>query len=313
MMESNENKRYKVNKLCHAFGYSRQAYYKPRVSSDFENAVRIELVEKILESRKIRPSTGCRYIYNDLPKDWYWGRDKTERVLLDMGFRVQHPRNKITTTKPGSKVFSNLIRGLKVRDINKVWQADLTYFITQDGKTCYLILITDVYSQKIVGCGAYDNYPASVVLEVLQRAIKSRDNMNLKGLIHHSDRGSQYGSDLYQKELQRYDIIPSMCTYSWENPYAEKSNDLIKNGYLEYWAPKNLKELRKLLNKAVNNHNKFQRKPKLGNLTPNQFELKLLNGTDNQGLELTLKPTKEWCYVLCQKDEITYPLLINTS
>lgn len=306
MMQSSSTQKYYVSQLCSAFGHSRQAYYKPQVSSECENEIRIKLVEKLFDCRKVRPTTGCRYIYNELPKDWPWGRDKTEQALFDMGFRVRYPSNTIKTTKPGSNVFPNLILGLKVKAINKVWQADLTYFYPQSGKTCYLILITDVYSQLIVGYGAYEFYPAEVVLEVLQRAIKKRGSANLKGLIHHSDRGSQYGSDVYQKELQKHQIIPSMCKYSWENPYAEKTNDLIKNGYLNPWAPKDLKELRMLLNKAVNSHNKFQRKQKLGNLSPIQFEKELLKNNGIKDYELFLKPSEQWDYVLKNKSNISY-------
>ncbi len=307
MMESRGTQVYNVSQLCSTFGHTRQAFYKPRVSLAFQNEVRIKLVEKIFECRKVRPTAGCRYIYDELPEDWPWGRDKTEQALLEMGFRVRYPTNTVKTTKPGSTVFSNLILGYKIKSINKVWQADLTYFFTQDGNTCYLILITDVYSQLIVGCGAYVSYPASVVLEVLQRAIKKRGGANLKGLIHHSDRGSQYGSELYQRELQRYEIIPSMCKYSWENPFAEKTNDLIKNGYLVAWAPKDIKELRKLLNRAVNNHNRRQRKQKLGNLSPMQFESELLKNSGTNAYELCLKPTEQWDYILAKKDKIAYP------
>jgi putative transposase len=306
MIQSSSTQKYNVSQLCTAFGHTRQAFYKPRVSLAYENEIRIELVKKIFKCRKVRPTAGCRYIYDELPEDWPWGRDKTEHALFDMGFRVRYPNNTIRTTKPGSKVFSNLILGLKIKAINKVWQADLTYFFTQNGKTCYLILITDVYSQLIVGCGAYESYPASVVLEVLQRAIKKRGGTNIKGLIHHSDRGSQYGSDLYQKELKRYHILPSMCKYSWENPYAEKTNDLIKNGYLVAWAPKNIKELRNFLNKAVNNHNKYQRKQKLGKLSPEQFEKQLLKNNDTKACVLNLKPTEQWDYVLDKKNKIAY-------
>lgn len=284
--------------LCEIFGRSRQAYYKwPKMQSS-EVELRIILVEQVLKSRKKNPTAGCRYVYDDMPKDWPWGRDKTEQALLNMGFAVRYPKNKIRTTKPGSRIYPNLIYGLKVTTINKVWQGDMTYIYTLDGKTNYLIFITDVYSQAVVGHGAYNSYPATAFVEVLKGAIKRRGGKKLKGLIHHSDRGSQYGSLMYSTELRNYGILQSMCKYSWENPYAEKTNDLIKNGYLENWAPRNLKDLRLLLNRAVNNHNKLKRKPKLGKLTPNDIETKLRNNPIISPFELTLKPTQQWDMIL---------------
>ena len=289
---------YSVKALCETFGCSRQAFYKRSKVQPDEVELRITLVDQMLKCRKKYPTAGCRYVYDDMPKDWPWGRDKTEQALLKMGFAVRYPKNKIRTTKPGSRTYPNLIYGLQVSTINTVWQGDMTYFHTLDGQVNYLILLTDVYSQAIVGHGAYSSYPATSFLEVLQRAIKKRGGKNLKGLIHHSDRGSQYGSNLYANELGRYGILQSMCKYSWENPFAEKANDLIKNGYLENWAPKNLKELRLLLNRAINNHNKFKRKPKLDKLTPYGIESKLANDPYFKPIELTLKPTQQWDMVL---------------
>lgn len=289
---------YSVKVLCEIFGRSRQAYYKKLKTQVNDWELRIDLVETVLKCRKENPTAGCRYVYDDMPKDWPWGRDKTERALLNMGFAVRYPKNKIRTTKPGSRTYPNLIYGLQVSTINKVWQGDMTYIHTLDGQTNYLIFLTDVYSQAVVGHGAYSSYPATAFVEVLKRAIKTRGGEKLRGLIHHSDRGSQYGSLLYSKELHNYGILQSMCKYSWENPYAEKTNDLIKNGYLENWAPRNLKELRLLLNRAVNNHNKLKRKPKLGRLTPNAIETKLRDNPIISPFVLTLKPTQQWDMML---------------
>ena len=66
-----------------------------------------------------------------------------------------------------------------------------------------------------------------------------------------------------------------MCYYSWENPYAEKTNDLVKNRYLKYWKPKTLSELKRCLKKAVEDHNANQQKSRLGNLSPIDFEKKI--------------------------------------
>jgi hypothetical protein len=83
-----------------------------------------------------------------------------------------------------------------------------------------------------------------------------------------------------------------MCIYSYENPYAEKTNDLINNGYLNVWKPASLTTLRTAQTKAVKDHNANSRKKVLGNLSPWAFKEKI--GSQSPSLIpylLTLKPT----------------------
>lgn len=79
-----------------------------------------------------------------------------------------------------------------------------------------------------------------------------------------------------------------MCSY--ENPYAEKTNDLINNGYLNIWRPKKLNQLRSLQTKAVNDHNKNNRKRKLEKRSPLEFKQWLLEQENGRGYQLQLKP-----------------------
>jgi len=113
----------------------------------------------------------------------------------------------------------------------------------------------------------------------------------LQGLIHHSDGGKQYESVLYKMLCNRHAIKQSMCMYSYENPYAEKTNDLINNGYLNIWRPKSLKELRACQLKAVKDHNERRPKKALKKLSPVQFRNQILNDRGNsKTYNLELKP-----------------------
>lgn len=284
---------YSIGTLCSVLGYSRQAYYKSKRANDsILHELRMEAINKLLAARKIRPTAGCRYVYKLMHSEWPLGRDRTERLLLDMGYAVKRPKNKTRTTRPGGKVYPNLILDLKINNINQVWQSDMTYFYTQDGIVSYLIFVTDVYSQRIVGHGAYLKYPAEVFVDVLNRALRTRGSTNLKGLIHHSDRGSQYGSKIYSTALASRGILQSMCKYSWANPYAEKTNDLIKNGYLSFWKPKDHNQLKRLLSRAVHNENNLKIKDQLGGMTPSDYEAYILCRTEERRT-LQLKPGKE--------------------
>ena len=290
---------YPVRGLCGVFGYSRQAYYKQSKREQSASIdLKLKLVKKVFNVRNKMPTAGCRFIHGEMGPGWPYGRDKTERMLLNMGFGVRYPKNLRRTTKPGSIVYPNLILGMEINDLNKVWQSDLTFFYTADGKVNYLIFIMDVYSQRIVGHGAFRSYPASVFVTVLNKAINTRKGCDLSGLIFHSDRGSQYGSKLFGNRLKHHGIIPSMGVYSWENPYAEKCNDLIKNGYLEQWNPNNMKELVVALNRAVNNHNKYQRKRTRQDMTPIDFEQYVAQCPSNKRMRITLKPKQKYVYRL---------------
>lgn len=231
-----------------------------------------------------------------MPEGWSYGRQKTEQMLLNLGFGVKRKRKRVITTTPGEVHLPNKTLGLKLTGVNQLWSSDMTYFYTRDGKANYLIFIVDCYSQKVISHGVYSDYPAENFLEVLNQAVKHRPEANLKKLIFHSDRGSQYGSDLFRERLKKLKIKQSMCIYSWENPIAEKTNDLIKNRYLSHWEPSNINELRKMTSRAVKHHNTKATKRKLGRMSPDQYEAMLTNTQINQ--PKTMRPLKQYGYVL---------------
>jgi transposase InsO family protein len=284
---------YPVRRLCTFFGYSTQAYYKSQSDTRMDTGSLLPILcsHAILQRKKI-PSIGCRKIYWTLDDSWPYGRDKTERMLIELGFRVRYIRNRIRTTYAGSIRLPNLIKGLKINGINQVWQSDMTYFFMDNGELAYLIFIVDVYSQRIIAHGAYLHYPAKVFCEVLKGAFHTRKGYSLLGTIHHSDAGAQYGSDLYRTTLTSKQMIQSMCKYSWENPYAEKVNDIIKNGYLQHWKPSNHRQLIRMLNKAVKTYNHMQFKTTLGMRTPIAYEQWIQSKPVDQRPVKTLKPIK---------------------
>lgn len=243
-----------------------------------------------------------------MPEGWSYGRQKTEKMLLSLGFGVKRKPKRVITTKPGEVHLPNKTLGLELTGVNQLWSSDMTYFHTQDGKVNYLIFIVDCYSQKVISHGVYSDYPAENFLEVLNKAVKLRPEANLKKLIFHSDRGSQYGSDLFRGRLKDLEIRQSMCIYSWENPIAEKTNDLIKNRYLRHWNPRNIRELKAMTSRAVKHHNTKATKRKLGRMSPNQYETMLTEKRINQ--PKTMRPLKQYGYKLvpasCAPNQMKY-------
>jgi putative transposase len=140
-----------------------------------------------------------------------------------------------------------------------VWVADITYLPTQAG-TGYLSLMTDAYSRKIVGHHVHASLRAEEVAMAYKRALKQRRGK--RPLIHHSDRGIQYCSALYQQIHLRHGVQCSM-TFGYDcyqNALAERVNGILKGEFLLN-TPANLEEARRMVNQSVQIYN--QRRPHL--------------------------------------------------
>ncbi len=283
------NTSFSISSACDILGFSRQAYYKPVVNTMLtETEVLLKIIPDVVKARKKRPTKGCRSIYDDHAQNWPLGRDKSVSLLIDAGLGVRYPKRYHRATQAGNREFANLLVNKVVSNINQVWQADMAYYLVDD-KRFYTIYITDVYSQEIVGYGTYASNQAENYAEVLLKAIKAQ-RTKLDGLIHHSDGGKQYESNVYKALCAKYEIQQSMCMYSYENPYAEKTNDLINNGYLNCWKPRNLREVRKLQLNAVRDHNINSKKKRLGKRSPIDFKRHIMQSVDNNVYWLKLKP-----------------------
>jgi transposase InsO family protein len=235
-----------------------------------------QLLKQASAIRREHPGVGCRKLSIRL-KQSGWGRDKTEALLLANGYRVQYgTKGWKTTHSIRLHQYKNLIRGKKIRDINRIVQTDITYYPIK-GEHYYFVFIIDVYSRRIVGYSASRNMEAANNRKALEQLITLRGAAQLKGLIHHSDRGSQYHSTAYVERLKSCGIKVSMCVQSWENAYGERINRTIKEEYLDYWEIKNFEQLKRCVDKAVKHYNEQRPHWNLGLKTPAQFEKDLKN------------------------------------
>ena len=158
------------------------------------------------------------------------GRDAFLRLLRRHGL-MQKPRRSRSTTNSNHRYrkWKNLIRDFKPTAANQLWQSDITY-IDLAGGCCYLHLVTDAYSKKIVGWCLAESLASVFTLKALRMAIGQAGGGDLTGLIHHSDRGIQYCCDLYVEELQKHGIRISMTEdyKPTDNALAERVNGIIK-------------------------------------------------------------------------------------
>ena len=155
---------------------------------------------------------------------------------------------------------------------NALWVSDITYIDTESG-FCYLHLVTDAYSRKIVGWSLAPTLEAKYTVNALHMAIEQTGRENLQGLIHHSDRGIQYCCDAYVAELNKYHISISMTEdyKPTDNAIAERVNGTIKTEvvYREK-RYKNIVEAGRRLSRYIAFYNDQRPHYSLGMLSPTQ-------------------------------------------
>ena len=264
--------------LCGLFGYSRQSYYKREDNDGFtRDALTPLIVEKARSYREDNPGLGSVKLYmiiRDLfvETGCFPGRDAFIELLRENGLMVHMKRRrhyKTTDSEHGYKRYPNLITGLSVRRANEVWASDITYVETGEG-VCYLSLITDLYSRKIVGWALGPTLEAIYPVEALRMALSSIDGA-ADGLIHHSDRGSQYCSHSYVKLLHDRKIEISMTQSGdpLENAIAERANGILKTEWLYRMEIATRKECREIIGRVIGFYNNERPHMSIGYQTPN--------------------------------------------
>ncbi len=196
------------------------------------------LLEQIYKLRRRQPKIGGRKLYHQLKGFKYeigleCGRDRFFDFLRDHKLLVERRKKYVYTTdsRHRFRTYSNLIKDKNLTLPNQVYVADITYIRTLEG-FCYLALLTDAYSRKIVG---YD-LSKSLSIEGSMRALRMslRQNKRPDGLIHHSDRGVQYCSNDYTKLLKKNKVKISMTeeNHVYENALAERVNGILRDEFL---------------------------------------------------------------------------------
>jgi transposase InsO family protein len=229
----------KVALVVRLFGRCRQAFYQSKADIEKEVEHERKVLEAVKEIREEDPGIGGYKLWLMLislfGRDFVPGRDRFFVILRRKGLMLPKPKPRHTTNSNHRyHKWKNLIKGFVPTAANQLWVADITYIALEGGDVCYLHLITDAYSHKIVGWALAQTLRAAISIEALKMAIEQavvmRGSESLKGLIHHSDRGVQYCCDAYVEMLKAYDITISMCEdyKPTDNAIAERVNGIIK-------------------------------------------------------------------------------------
>ena len=225
--------------VCRLFGHCRQAFYQSKADIEKEKEHEREVIGAVREIRQEDPGIGGYKLWLMLidmfGRAFVPGRDRFFVLLRRKGLMLPKPKPRHTTNSNHRyHKYKNLIKGIVLTAANQLWVADITYIALAGGDVCYLHLITDAYSHKIVGWALARTLKAAITMQALKTAIEQAIAMKgsemLTGLIHHSDRGVQYCCDAYVAMLKAYGISISMTEdyKPTDNAVAERTNGIIK-------------------------------------------------------------------------------------
>jgi putative transposase len=208
-----ERANHSIKTLCRVLGVSRSGFHswvaRPPSKRAREDAVLLERIRELHSAS--RRTYGSPRIYRDLRADGVpVGRKRVERLMRTdrLSGLVKRRRGKTTVRVPGVRVADDLVkRDFSPPAPNQLWVADITYLRSWEG-WLYLAVVLDCFSRRIVGFAIEDHLRAELVVDALEQALQRR--RPARGLVHHSDQGSQYVSLAFGRRCRLAGIEQSM-------------------------------------------------------------------------------------------------------
>lgn len=275
-----------INPVFKAIGISKQAFHQWKTRWQNLIAIEEQILYLIRQIRYDHPGMGVRDIYFKLAP-LPIGRDRFEDMCRSRGLLIGITRNPCRTTDSrGVTRFPNLLKDLVVERPNQAWQSDITYFEV-DGKFCYLTFIQDTYTKLILGWAASKTLiTEDTTIAALKMAIDWNRDIDLEGLILHSDGGGQYNDTYFLKMTLQAKIRNSMCETAQENGMAERLNGVIKTNYLRYRGITTFNQLCNEIDRTVYLYNFEKPHKKLKRMAPVEFIIKTLPSLEQLPLRM---------------------------
>jgi putative transposase len=276
-IKNNENT-FKVKMMCRVLAVSKSGYYgwrnRPASLRAQKNNLLDAEIKKQFEREKGR--AGAPRITKQLKKNGIsCGHNRVAKRMRTLGLRAKAAKKFKATTnsKHSLPIAPNLLnQDFNAGHPNQKWVSDITYIWTEEG-WLYLAVIVDLYSRMVVGWSMSERMTSTLVCDALRMALFRRGMP--RGVILHSDRGSQYCSHEYQKIIKEHGLICSMS----------KKGDCYDNAAMESWNHSLKVEAihgeRFLTRDSVKNHvfeyievyyNRYRLHSKIGYLSPAEFE-----------------------------------------
>ena len=264
--------------MCAAAGVSHRGFYGWRrrpesARKQMDRRLTVEVRASFETSGRVY---GSPRILKDLKETGYrCARKRIARIMKENSLIALQPRRWKATTQSNHDFPvqpNRLNRDFSVDDTNRVWLADITYISTEEG-WLYLAAVMDLCSRKIVGWRTSDRIDRFLTLTALESALTIRQPR--RGLIHHSDRGSQYAADDYQRRLLKAGAVSSMSRRGdcYDNAPMESFFSTLKKERIhrrKYWSrDEGTDDIRDYIDGF---YNPRRRHSELGGVSPIQFE-----------------------------------------
>lgn len=230
---------FRVSKMCKVLGVSKSGFYQWMQQTDSPQKQRKEKVKR--QIRRIHKQSKSRYgspkITALLRQDGCVISERTvTRYMKEMGIRSKTVKKYKATTysKHNLPVYPNLLnQNFTASQRGEVWVSDITYVPTKAG-WLYLATVMDLYSRRVIGWAMSDRMTKDLVIRALKRAFQTQ--APTPGLIHHSDRGSQYAALHYQALLRENGITTSMSRKGncYDNACIESFHSIIKKELIHH-------------------------------------------------------------------------------
>lgn len=270
---------YPVNFMCEQLGVSTSGYYKWRSrepsAHETQDAQLTRLIAHFFEA--LRGNPGVRRMHAELAAAGHRiARKRVWRLMLAAGLQGRHPRAwKLTTVRGDRPVPApDLIgRSFTADKPNQKWCGDITYIKTWEGWV-YVATVIDLHSRALIGWAADDHMRTSLITDALDMAIAQR--RPAKGVIFHSDRGTQYTSQEFDGYCKDHNIRRSLgrTGICYDNAVSESFFATYKKELVHTRPWPSLKILRKETFSWIEEYyNRTRRHSTLGYLTPYEYEL----------------------------------------
>jgi len=224
---------YPVRVLCRVLQVTRSGFYawlgrRPSPRAQANARLQLAIRASHVQSRR---NYGSPRVQRDLVAQGFkTSRNRVARQMRAMGLVARRPKRFRVTTDSNHqhRVATNVLkREFAVAGPNQAWVTDITYLWTREG-WLYLAVVLDLFARRVVGWAMAEHLRTSLALEALHQALGRR--LPAPGLVHHSDRGTQYASDAYRKVLKGHGLVCSMSRKAncWDNAVAESFFSTLK-------------------------------------------------------------------------------------
>ena len=266
--------------MCEQLGVTRGGYYKWKKRKPSRRKQEDEVLKQAIKTshKQSRGTYGSPRVTDDLKEQGFEvGKRRVARLMREEGITGTPPKpyKRTTDSKHNNEVADNVLeREFTVDAPNKVWATDITYVRTWEG-WMYLAVVIDLFSRRVVGWAMATHMRTQLALDAVGMALGRR--VPDPGLLHHSDRGSQYASGAYRDALRDHGITCSMSRKGncWDNAVVESFFATLKKELIHRRPWATVRSAHAAIAEYIEFfYNSRRKHSTLGNLSPAVYERK---------------------------------------